>query len=277
MCILVVSDHKYVMKAPLRERILIAPVMIPGKSMPRTHKKIGEYEICYSSEYIHNLFRKTDKNKVVTTIDHNGLPIAVRIIASFLKGLDFTGQLNRFLPFLSKEDIAIFLNEFDSTPKGTWFQVQEFDHQEDFENLKTSGKTGLSVELTHSIIVDGEEVKIREEYERVDRPSDKLPYSLHIYGGSIWSRGRNEHGSAHFELKENGISLDKMFIPNSKEWYSTDLKGRIELLSTENGKATRKERKKIAEWLDRDGNLKRCHEAWNKNNEYNSNRVMFIY
>ncbi len=261
----------------MRDRIIIAPTMIPGKSMPRFHESIGGYDICYSSEYIHSLFRKTDKRKITTTIDHKGNPISCSIIASFLKGLDFEGQIRRALPFLSNDDVKILLNKFNSLPKRSWIQIQEFDSHEDREKIIASGKTGLSVELNHTINVNGKKIRIREEFERIDSPNDKLPFSLHIYGGSTWSWGRSEHGQAHLEAKKNGNSFDKIFIPYSKEWNSSSPKKKINLLTSEKGRVSRKERKKLVEWLDSDNNLMRCHESWNNNNKDNENRAMFIY
>lgn len=253
--------------------------MIPGIAMPRFHKDLGEYEISYSADYIHSKFKKTDHSQVKTSIDHNGIAINCKISFSFIKGLNFKDQLKRVLPFLSRIDIDNSVKEFGSLPKGTWFQVLEFETPKEMHELVESGKTGLSVELGHTIIVDGKSIKIHEEYERLDSPNDKLPYSIHINGGSTWGWGPNEHGSAHLELKNNGKgkAVDKIFIPNSLDWNKSNLTQKIDLLKSENGRVGRKERKKLVEWLDSDNNLKRCHDSWNTNNKFNENRVLFIF
>ena len=253
--------------------------MIPGISMPRFNDEIGEYEICYSSEFIHKKFKKTDNQKIKTSIDHNGVGISCKIIFSLIKGLNFESQIKRTLPFLSRDDINLLIREYNSLPKGTWFQVLEFESKEEMNKITNSGKTGLSVELNHTIVVNGKTIILHEEYERMDSPNEKLPYSLHINGGSTWSWGRSEHGKAHLELKTNGKgnSIDKIFIPYSIDWNNSDMVRKIELLSSQEGKVSRKERKKLVEWLDSKNNLEKCHIAWNTNNKFNENRVMFIY
>lgn len=263
----------------MRERIILAPLMVPGAAMPRFHAELGEYEICYSAEYIHSKFKKTDGSNVITTMDHNGVASNCKIPFSFIKGLDFEGQLKRILPFLSRIDIENSVKNLGLLPKGTWFQVLEFETPEALKELIKSGKTGLSAELSHTIFVDGKKIKIYEEYERLDSPNDKLPHSIHINGGSTWGWGPNEHGAAHLELKNNGkgITLDKIHIPYSDAWNKASSNQKIDLLNSERGRVGRKERKKLAEWLDSDNNLYRCHESWNKNNKYNENRVLFIF
>lgn len=263
----------------IRERIILAPSMVPGIAMPRFHKELGEYEICYSAEYIHSKFKKTDPTKIITSVDHNGVATNCKIPFSFIKGLNFEDQLKRIMPFLTKADINASVREFGALPKGTWFQVLEFETPSDLERIQESGKSGLSVELSHTIIVNGKSIKIHEEYERLDIPNDKLPYSIHINGGSTWGWGPNEHGEAHLELKNNGKgkAVDKIFIPYSAAWNKADKSQKIDLLKSENGRIGRKERKKLAEWLDSDNNLKRCHESWNNNNKFNENRVLFIF
>lgn len=253
--------------------------MIPGTAMPRFHNELGEYEICYSAEYILSKFKKTDLSMVKTSIDHNGAASNCKIILSFVKGLNFEDQLKRILPFLSKVDIDKSVKEFGFLPKGTWFQVLEFKTPEALLELVKSGKTGLSVELSHTIIVDGKKIKIYEEYERLDTPNDKLPHSIHINGGSTWGWGPNEHGAAHLELKNNGKGnvVDKILIPYSDVWNKASSNQKIDMLNSEKGRVDRKERKKLAEWLDSDNNLNRCHESWNTNNKYNENRVLFIF
>jgi len=263
----------------MRERIILAPLMIPGIAMPRFHDEIGEYEICYSAEYIHSKFKKTDLSKVKTTIDHDGVATNCTIPFSFIKGLNFAEQLKRTMPFLTKADVMASVSEFSILPKGTWFQVLEFETPEDLKRLQKSGKTGLSVELSHTIIVNGKSIKIHEEYERLDIPNDKLPHSIHINGGSTWGWGPNEHGAAHLELKNNGkgMKVDKIYIPYSVAWNRATKIEKIDLITSEKGRIGRKERKKLAEWLDSDNNLERCHESWNRNNKYNENRVLFIF
>ena len=263
----------------MRDRIILAPLMIPGTAMPRYHDELGEYEICYSAEYIHSKFKNTDLSKVKTSIDHNGVSCNCKIPFSFIKGLNFEVQLKRILPFLSKIDVETSVKKFGFLPKCTWFQVLEFETSEVLQELIKSGKTGLSVELSHTIIVDGKQINIYEEYERLDSPNDKLPHSIHINGGSTWGWGPNEHGAAHLELKNNGKgkAVDKILIPYSDAWNKASLNQKIDMLNSEKGRVDRKERKKLAEWLNSDDNLSRCHESWNTNNKYNENRVLFIF
>jgi hypothetical protein len=265
-----INDH-------IIDRILFSPLMIPGLSIPRFHEEIGYYEISYSSEHIHSLFKNTDRNITRISLDHNGVVIPCKVLCSIIKGLDFKVQLKRNLSFLTLNDIQLLINKFDVLPKGTWFQILEFDTIDQLQNVLNSGKTGLSVELKHSIFVNGKNIILSENYERVDAPKDCLPFTLHIYGGSIWSYGRNEHGKAHFELKLNGKSVDKIFIPYSNKWTNSTVKQKIKLLESEKGRVSIKERKKIVEWLDSKNNLKRCHDIWNKNNEYNKNRTILIF
>lgn len=263
----------------MRNRIIFAPLMIPGVSLTRFHKDIGEFEICYSAEYIHEIFSNTEITKVRTSIDHNGVEIKCKVIRSIIKGLDFESQIKRSLPFLLKEDIYKTMSDFNSFPKGSWFQVMEFEDDIALQKFIDLGRNGLSAELKHTITVNGNVITLNEKYERVDSPSDKLPYSLHINGGSTWSWGRSEHGKAHLELKvnSNGNSIDKIFIPYTSDWNKSTMKHKIELLSSQEGKINRKERKKIAEWLNSDNNLEKCHRSWNINNRYNENRVIFIF
>ncbi|MEX1191562.1 MAG: hypothetical protein WEA99_06275 [Brumimicrobium sp.] len=259
------------------DRIILSLVMIPGKAMPRYYEGVGNYVVCFSAEYIANRYRNTDKKLVKTRLDHEEVFVPCKIISSFLKGTNFREQLKRQMPYLSSHDIGKSYQNFRDMPKGTWFQVHEFETAELLSQLIDSGKLGLSVELKHTIIVNGEQIEIHEEFERMDEPKNILPYTLHIYGGSVWSRGRSEHGKAHLELKKNGKSVDKIFLPYSDIWHRSNRSEKIELLQSEKGNVTRKERKKIAEWLSNGGNLVRCHEEWNESNKDNENRVMFIY
>jgi|SRR5690554_573357 len=263
----------------MRDRIILAPLMIPGTSMPRFHKDLGEYEICYSAEYIHSKFKKTDLSNLKTSMNHNGIAINCKVSLSFIKGVSFKVQLKRLIPFLSRVDIENIIREFDFLPKGTWFQIMEFESSEALQNLVDSGMTGLSAELSHTIKVDGKSIDIFEEYERLDSPNDKLPYSIHINGGSTWGWGPNEHGPAHLELKNSGKgqAIDKIIIPCSNTWQKANPNQKIDLLNSEKNRVNRKERKKLAEWLSSDNNLKRCHDSWNINNKYNENRVLFIF
>jgi hypothetical protein len=210
-------------------------------------------------------------------LDHNGIAIPCKVYSSIIKGVDFKSQLKRILSFLSSKDISILIDNFEMLPKGTWIQVLEFDTSNQLQNVLNSGNTGLSVELKHSIFVNGNNIILSENYERVDSPKDCLPFSMYIHGGSNWSYGRNEHGKAHLELKINGESVDKIYIPYSNQWTDISRKQKIELLESEKGRVSRKERKKIAEWLDSNDNLKRCHNIWNLNNENNGNRTILIF
>lgn len=261
----------------LAEKIIIAPVMVPGRSIPRYHKELGDFDICFSSEYIHELYRITDKSKIYTTLQHKGKMISCEVISSFVKGLDIRNQINRELPFLNHHEINYFEKELTNLPKGTWLQVRQFDSKEEIESLIKSGVKGASIELPHTIKVNGVEINFTEEYDRMDSKKDQLPYTIHIYGGSTWSWGRNEHGPAHFELKKDGKPIDKIFIPNTKSWKAATNKRKIDLLNSKNGLISKKERKKIAEWLDSRNNLARCQTTWNKNNKNNKERVMFVY
>lgn len=261
----------------LAERIIIAPVMVPGLAIPRYHKEIGDFDICFSSEYIHELYRMTDKSKIITTLHHNGKVIRCQVISSFVKGLDIRNQIERELPSLNYLEINYFEKKLINLPKGTWLQVRQFESKAEIELLIKSGIKGASIELPHTIEVNGIKINFTEEYERMDSKKDQLPYTFHIYGGSVWSWGRNEHGPAHFELKKDGKPIDKIFIPSTKSWNAANRKRKIDLLNSENNLISKKERKKIAEWLDSGDNLSRCQATWNKNNKDNKERVMFVY
>lgn len=264
-------------KAPIEDRIVIAPIMIPGRAMPRYHKEIGDFDICFSSEYIRKTYRSTDKSNIITTLNHKGKTIKCQVISLFIKGLDIHKQIQRELPFLDYQKVKYLASRLIDLPKGTWLQVSEFENSADLNSIIEAGYKGFSIELPHTVMVDGKKVDFIEEYERMDSNKNQLPFTIHINGGSNWSWGRSEHGEAHLELKKNGTAIDKIFIPSTKYWSSASPKIQINLLKSENDKISRKERKKIAEWLNVDNNLSRCQSTWNEKNKYNTNRVMFIY
>lgn len=261
-------------------KIVLAPQMVPGISMSRYHKKIGHYEVCFSSEYIESKYRNTDFSKLTTNKEHGDKRVPCKTVSSFLKSEDFSNQLIEELSqFASgtelREGFSETYRRFNDLPEGTWFLIIEFDSREELESTMGSNGGGISVEISYSFTVDGEKITTYEKFNRMDSPSDKLPYTLHIYGGSTFSMGRSEHGEAHLEVKDNGKSIDKIFIPNSNDWISNDLKGRIKLLTSEKGKVSRKDTKKIAEWLS--DNWERCKSQWNENNKDNLNRVTLLY
>lgn len=260
-------------------KIIIAPQMIPGRSIPRYNNKIGHYEICFSSEYIQKKYSLTDISKLATTIDHDGKSISCKTISSFIKTYNFSNQLCDELNKIGfGPDLLIFFQNVyrshNDLPIGTWFIINEFDNPEDLQKIILSGKTGLSVELKYSITVNGENITIEDNFNRMDSPSDKLPYTLHLYGGSTYSYGRNEHGEAHFTVKKNGKTIDKIVIPKSSIWFSKDSKDKGKLLKSEEGKVSRKDLKKIAEWLD--DNWEKCKNQWNEMNKDNLNRAVLL-
>lgn len=261
------------------DRITLAPLMIPGRSMSRYHKKIGYYEICFSSEYIQNKYNFTDFSKVITYLDHKEKPSSSKTVSSFLKSENFSQQLSEELSKFAygTELLKAFegaYRNFNDLPVGTWFVINEFDDPLALQKFIDSGRTGMSVELSYTLTINGKKITIDDKFNRMDSPSDKLPYTLHIYGGCTFSYGRNEHGEAHFTVKKNGKTIDKIAIPKSSIWSSTELKDRGQLLTSENGNISRKDLKKIAEWLN--DNWERCKNQWNEMNKDNLNRAIIL-
>ena len=96
-------------------------------------------------------------------------------------------------------------------------------------------------------------------------------FYIDIRGGETAGVGRNEHGPAHFHIKENGTNKDlgKVFFPTIKEFNS---KQKTKLEFDDTCKIDKKKKKLISKWIfDSElKNLKAVNNEWNLRNKFNN-------
>lgn len=171
-------------------------------------------------------------------------------------------------------------HKFKSLQKGTLFLILEFNNYINyilFESVYPDGG-GASVSLNLSITdFDGSEFKTHEKFERVNKGISELPFNVYVHGGETGGYGKNEHGDAHFELKELNTNklITKIYMSTLDVWNKSNFKERIKLLNSFNGRnLNKKERVKFVVWLSKNANanLIKCHNFWNDGNK-NNNRT----
>ncbi len=167
---------------------------------------------------------------------------------------------------------------FRHLPDGTWMIEYEVNNEEILLKIINGELTGFSVEGEFTLTDDnGINHTVIERFRIMNKLSELLSFNIYVQGGSTEGAGRNEHGKAHFELKEknSGKKIGKIFMPSLDIWIQSDRKDRIKFLTVDKGFDISKREKKIfLDWLEQDNNenLLRCHKEWNEANKFN-NRV----
>lgn len=241
--------------------------MIPNKKMLRYHDEIGFYELSIPKdaiEFYREKFHKDGKEGNLNINHLEKINFGVQITDSFL--ISDVNRLN--LP-----------ETFKGLPDGTWMIEYTFETIELLRRFEDEGITGFSVEGRFVIEdIKGKKYTIYENFKRMNKLSDLLPFDLYVFGGSTDGAGRNEHGEAHFELKEKNTrkSLGKIFMPNMENWVKSSSVEKLEMFTVNNGpQISKKEKIAIVRWLElnENENLKNCHKFWNESNQYNNRTI----
>lgn len=248
---------------------ILGPVMIPDFKMARYHHEIGFYETYFTAETIEQYKRQfhEDQNETNLSLQHS---------SSIYKNAKLTQS------FTINENNRLSLPEnFIDLPDGTWMLEYTFDSIIDFNKIVELKLKGFSIEGEFTLVgEDGKSYTIHEKFRIMNKISELLSFNIYVQGGSTEGAGRNEHGEAHFELKEKNSSknLGKIFMPSTELWQKSNLKERIKLMTVHNGKEiSKREKKVLVHWLEinNNENLLRCHSEWNEINKFN-NRVKLI-
>ena len=147
-------------------------------------------------------------------------------------------------------------------------------------HYKSIGLKGFSVEGKFTIFgKDGKKYSVIEKFKRINKLSDLLYFEIWVHGGSTEGSGRNEHGVAHFELKEKNTRkpLGKITMPSLEVWLKSDFKEKIELMKVQNNiDISKKDKRAMVRWLELNDNenLINCHKEWNESNKYNNRTVL---
>lgn len=246
---------------------IVGPTMIPGKKMLRYQDEIGFYELEFSAEQIEfywNKFQKSKKDKYLKINHDETIREGVRQSGSFI----LSDKNRQFLPF-----------EQQDLPDGTWMMEYTYDSFELLNQHQKNGLAGFSLEGKFTVIgEDGREYSVYEKLRRINKLSDILSFDVWVFGGSTEGRGRNEHGDAHFEIKEKNtrISLGKIYMPNMDEWKKSNFQAKVNLLKMQNEHLlSAKDIKGFVRWLDLNDNenLLLCHTEWNECNKDNNRTV----
>lgn len=251
----------------MKNRIL-GPVMIPDKKMLRYHDEIGFYELVIPAdaiEFYRNKFH-SDKHDENFNIEHSEkIEEGVRLSNSFIINSN------------SRESLPI---EFQDLPNGTWMIEYTFDSPEVLVYYENLGLTGFSVEGTFTIVgKDGKKYTVKEKFKRMNKLSDLLSFEIWVHGGSTDGRGRNEHGEAHFEIKEKNTQKPKgkITMPSLELWLKSNFKERTGLMKVQNNDdISKKDKKGMVRWLELNDNenLINCHKEWNESNKYNNRAIL---
>lgn len=248
---------------------LLGPIMIPDFKILRYHDEIGYYELVCKSEQIEKFRNKfhLDKKEKNLNLNHSSEIYDGAVLSqSFL----ITDDNRQALP-----------EKFKDLPNGTWMIELTFKREDYANQIVELNLNGFSISATFNVKgVDGKSYEVHEKFRIMNKLSDLLSFNIYVQGGSTDGAGRNEHGAAHFELKEKNTNkgLGKIFMPSLDEWNKLDNKSRIKLMLVHNGAdITSKEKKAMVRWLEINDNenLLRCHKEWNENNKFN-NRVTLI-
>ena len=238
--------------------------MIPDKKILRYHDKIGFYELSISSDVIEsykNNFDLNNRNDVINVNHTENTYSAIKILKSFL----ISDTNRQSLPL-----------NFQDLPDGTWMLELFFEDTELLTEFENNGLKGFSIEGRFTIEDDkGKQITVYEKFRRMNKLSDLLSFDIWVHGGSTEGAGRNEHGEAHFELKEKKSHrpLGKIFMPTINKWLGLDFKQRVKLLNVQNGNdISQKEKKGFVRWLELNNNenLIKCHQEWNECNKDNN-------
>ncbi len=246
---------------------ILGPVMIPDKKILRYHDEIGFYELAvpaHAIEVYRNKFHAQKKDNNINIQHIEIIQEGVMLSDSFLINSD------------NRESLP---NEFQSLPNGTWMIEYTFDNPKLLAVYENFGLKGFSVEGTFTIVgEDGKQYTIHEKFQRMNKLSDLLPFEIWVHGGSTDGSGRNEHGEAHFELKEKNTRrpLGKIMMPSLELWLKSDFKERVELMRVQNNNdISKKHKKAMAMWLglNDNENLINCQKEWNESNQHNNRAV----
>lgn len=237
--------------------------------MLRYHDEIGFYDLVISADVIEKYKNKfhAEKKEDQLNLNHSAiLQTDAKMTQSFL------------INDLSRKQIP---DDFKDLPDGTWMIELTFESEKSYNEFEKLGLKGFSIEGTFPIVGDdGIEYIVTEKLRIMNKLSDFLPFNIYVQGGSTDGSGRNEHGEAHFELKQKNTNkpLGKIFMPSLSSWTNLDFKKRIDLMKVHGGiDIATKDKKAMARWLElKDNeNLIRCHTEWNECNKFN-NRVTLI-
>lgn len=250
---------------------IITPVMIPNLKIERYLPQKDEYYLCSFSKEQVNKYYKSYQNKIALnpefqyiTLGHGGFVYKGAIISD---------------SFLSDSNNKEKWYMFKKLPKGTLFQILEFNSYLDYVWFDSVFPNGGGASISGNFIVydsDGNKFEVYEEFEKINKGvSGELPFNVIVNGGETKSKGRSEHGDAHFELKELNTNnvIAKIYMPTSENWNKANDKEKNKLLDSYWGKnLNKKERLKFVEWLSKNENenLIKCHNFWNQNNEHNN-------
>lgn len=252
----------------MKETKIVGAVLIPNFLMTRYNPKVGFYKLFISPETIALYKKKFDSDNITElSINHS---------SQLLKHTKLT---NSFL--ITTENQKQLDERFGDLPLGTWMVEYTISNECDEKLIESLELKGFSIEGEFMIEdEDGKQFSVIEKFRIMNKISELLSFNIYVQGGSTEGAGRNEHGEAHFELKEknSGKKLGKIFMPTKEKWISCNRKERLELMVVENGKQlTKREKKVLVEWLEVNNseNLLRCHSEWNEVNKFN-NRTLPI-
>lgn len=242
---------------------VLGPSMIPDVKMTRYHYELGFFLTFFSREQIEILYNRFHKNGFEKNlgIDHGSeIYTGAKLIDSFL---------------INSENQATLPDEFKDLPVGTWMLKMEFTDKREYDRINELGLTGFSVSGSFQIKANGKTYTVNEDFKRMNKLSDLLPFDIHVFGGSTEGAGRNEHGDAHFQLKEKGSRKDlgKIYMPTKESWENATQKERIKMMRVDGRTQLKpKEKKMFVRWLeiDENQNLIKCHNQWNESNEGNN-------
>ncbi len=238
--------------------------------MLRYHDEIGFYNLSIDADTIEkykNKFHAEKKEDQLNLNHSNLLQTDAKMTQSFL----INDKIRDGLP-----------EELKHLPNGTWMIELTFESYKAYEEFEKLGLKGFSIEGTFPITgPDGITHTITEKLRIMNKLSDFLPFNVYVQGGSNHGAGRNEHGPAHFELKQKNTNknLGKIFMPTMQTWTSSDFKARIDLMKVHGADdIPTKDKKAMVRWLEMDenNNLIRCHNEWNECNKHNTNRTTLI-
>jgi len=167
---------------------ILGPVMIPNKKMLRYHDEIGFYELSISKdtiEFYRNKFHKDGKEGNLNINHLEKINDGVKITDSFL-----ISDVNRVsLP-----------QSFKDLPDGTWMIEYTFESIELLRRFEEEGITGFSVE-GRFVIEDknGNKYTIYENFKRMNKLSDLLPFDVFVFGGSKDGAEKTDNGEENFK------------------------------------------------------------------------------
>ncbi len=250
---------------------ILGVAMIPDMEIYRNPNQIikEEHKVYFTAKTIaalrENFHLKHGKDSF--DINHNNLPVEnVKLTKSFLIDNDNRNSI----PLIYKH-----------LPNGSWMIEYEVNNEEVWSKIINGEINGFSVEGRFTLTDDyGINHTVLERFRIMNKLSELLSFNIYVQGGSTEGAGRNEHGDAHFELKEKNSrkKIGKIFMPSLDIWIKSNRKDRMNFLTVDKGIDISKREKKIfLEWLEKDNNenLIRCHKEWNEANKDN-NRVKFI-